>query len=154
MQFPPKKGEYTSAPFKTGLLLPYTIDLDWPKPIPEDKQIWLDIDWRIVDDKGGVVTRGSYNDWIVGDAQGLTGYPQGSLKRQRLVLTLPHDVQRMNDDMRLKISVDEGEVSLEMSYVFAPAILWACVTAGPGAIILLVLLISRQNRREAPGKLF
>jgi hypothetical protein len=144
MQFPPQKGEYTLSPFAASFRRPFKIDLEWHRTIPEDKKIWLDMDWKIVDEKGGTVAKGAYHYWIVGNMAVLAGYPSGYRKGQRIVMTLPRDVPGEDESMRLKISVDEAEMGLDMSYAAVPAVFSAGIIAGPG--LLLIFLGVRKGR--------
>jgi len=48
--------------------------------------------------------------------------------------------------MRLKVSVDEDEILLDLSYAWGLSIIRAGIVAGPGALLLLFLLIRRMRR--------
>ncbi|MGB6687554.1 MAG: hypothetical protein WBE76_06905 [Terracidiphilus sp.] len=153
MQFPLKKGVYTSAPFRTGFHGPARIDLEWRRSIPRDQQQNLDLDWKIVDDRGRIVTKGSYNSrWIVGTTACLGGWAQGYRKGQRIVLTLPGDAQGVDESAWLKIGVDADEIGLDMSYAGAIVWGWAVIVAGPGALLLILLLAWRvRSNRTSPS---
>jgi len=144
MQFPPRIGEYISLPIAIGFGGPYRIDLEWPGSIPGDRQIWLDLDWKIFDQKGRTVEQGSYHNWITGNTICLAGYARGYRRGQRVVLRMARDVQGVGDSMRLKVSVDEDETLLDLSYVWGISIIFAGIVAGPGVLLLLFLLIRRM----------
>jgi hypothetical protein len=148
MQFPPRKGEYTSPPIATGFGGPYRIDLEWPGSIPGDRHTRLDLDWEILDQKGRTVQQGSYRDWIAGNTICLAGYAPGYRRGQRVVIRLAHDVLGVGDSMRLKVSVDKEEISLDLSYGWGISIICAGIVAGPGALLLLVLPIRRMNQQK------
>lgn len=145
MEFPLRKGEYASSPFNAGFDGPYRIDLDWDRSILGNEQKRLDLDWKIVDAKRGIVAKGSFDNSIVGNTVCLGGYPAGFRKGQRIVVTLPHDVQNIDESMRLKVSVDAAEISLDMSYAWGIAVGWAGIIAGPGALLLVLLAVLRMR---------
>jgi hypothetical protein len=144
MQFPLKKGQYTSSPFESGFHGPSRIDLEWQKPM---SQSWLDLDWKLVDDKGATVKQGSHHYWIFGNTAALYGWPEGFRRGQRMVVTVAHDVQGVDEPTQLKVSVDADEIGLDMSYGYGIALIWAGVFVVPGTIILIALLIHRLRRR-------
>jgi hypothetical protein len=146
MQFSLRKGEYTSPSIATSFSGPYRIDLEWPRIIPVNRKIWLDLDWKIMDQKGRTVEQGSYHNWIAGNTICLAGYARGYRRGQRVVLRLDHDIQGVGDSMRLKVSVDEDEILLDLSYAWGLSIIRAGIVAGPGALLLLFLLIRRMRR--------
>jgi hypothetical protein len=154
MQFPATKGEYTSSPIKTGFGGPYRIDLAWPGSVPGDRQIWLDLDWKIVDQKGGIVEHGSYHDWIAGNTICLAGYAEGYRKGQMVVVSLPHGAQGLGNPMRLKVSVDQDEIGLDLSYGWGISIIDAGLVAGPGVLLLIVLIVWRaRSQSKSPSTL-
>jgi hypothetical protein len=150
MQFALRKGEYTSSPLKSGFHGPSRIDLEWQKPIP---QSWLDLGWKIVDSNGSTVRQGSLHYWVAGKSATVYGWPEGFRRGQSIVVTVPSDVPSVDEPTQLKISVDEDEIGLDMSYGYGIAIVWAGVFAGPALAILLALLIRQVARRTASKKL-
>jgi hypothetical protein len=154
MQFQTRKGEYLSTPIVTGFSGPYRIDLEWPETIPGDRHIWLDLDWKIVDQKGRIVEQGSNHSWIVGNTICLGGYAQGYRRGQRVVLSLPHDVQGLEDSMRMKVSVDQDEITLGLSYAWGFSVIFAGIVAVPGALLLIFLAVWRvRSHTTSPSTL-
>jgi hypothetical protein len=115
-------------------------------------QIPLHLDWRVVDASGTNIESGTYSeDHQMGgnDAILTRSYrpKRGSL--QRIIVSIHQDVQVDDTDTRLHVGLPEK--GLEQAYGSAVAIRWAAIVAGPGAIMLLVLLILRVIRPKIPG---
>ena len=144
VQFPTKAGVYTSPPFNTTLFEPIRFDLEFAR-MPATRT-WLDLDWKIVDDHGSVITEIPYHYWIVENQFHLGGYAKGYRKGQRMVLTLPRDIQGIDENMQLKISEDVDEIGLDMSYAYLLLVGFAVIVSGSGVLIFLGLCIWRTPR--------
>ena len=174
MPLPLTVGNYTSPSFKTKLHdkdKPYhlvvvadrILDGQSPSCMEDGKVIeshacrgegrLLDMDWKIVDDDGRALKQGNYagqiyggiaEDEKVGECLPDPGTPI------KVVLDIRQDIQGFEAaHPRLELQ-SNPEYGLENAYGEAAFLAWAVVVAGPGAIILLVLLIPRLTRR--PGK--
>jgi hypothetical protein len=143
-----KRGQYKSPLFTTDLDDDYQIEIYFLPP----HQIPLDLDWRVVDASGTNIQSGTYSEdhQMGGNDVILTrSYrpKRGSL--QRIIVSIHQDVQVDDTDTRLHVGLPEK--GLEQAYGSAVAIRWAAIVAGPGAIMLLVLLILRVIRPKIPG---
>ncbi len=114
------------------------------------------MDWKIVDDQGAVLRQGSYVGQIYGgiaEDEKVGEYLPRPGTPLKVVLDIHQDIQRF-DAAHPKLEVQANpEYGLENSYGGAAFLAWAVVVAGPGAIILLVLLLMRLTRRGS-GKDF
>jgi hypothetical protein len=142
-----KRGQYKSPLFTTDLDDDYQIEIYSLPP----HQIPLDLDWRIVDESGTNIQSGTYSeDHQMGgnDAILTRSYRPKRGSPQRIIVSIHQDVQV--DDTDTKLHVGLPEKGLEQAYGSAAAIRWAAIVAGPGAIMLLVLLILRAIRPKIP----
>ena len=150
-KFPSKQGQYQSPPMKAGFYGPCVIDLEWQRSIPGDKPVELDLDWKILDDRNRLVEQGTSHSEVTSDTIGLAARTSGYRRGQRVVLTLPHDMQDLGEFMQVRARVDTSEISLDLSYAWGISVFIAGVVAGPGALLLLVLWIKRPGRRPSSG---
>jgi len=136
-----KRGEYTSPLFKTDLDEAYQIQIYFLPP----HSIPLDLDWKVVDDRGAVIQSGAYKEGNTGGNNVNVGEyrPKRGL-HQRIIVNIHQEVDAAGSDPKLHIGVPEE--GLGMAYGSGAAIGWAALIAGPGAIVLLVLLIRRATR--------
>jgi hypothetical protein len=141
-----KRGESKSPFFTTDLDDDYQIEIYF-LPYPRTP---LDLDWKIVDETGALISSGDYSE----DKQQMGGNdailerhyrPKRGL-RQKIIVNIHRDVQARDSDTKLHIGLPER--GLEQAYGFAAAIKWAAIIAGPGAIVLLILAILRAVRRR------
>ena len=133
-----KRGEYTSPFFTTDLNETYQIQIYFLPPHSTP----VDMDWKIVDDRGAVIQSGAFREEHTGGNNvNLGQYRPKRGSRQKIILNIHQDVDADGSDLKLHVGVPEE--SLSMAYGLAAAIRWAALVAGPGAIVLLVLLIRR-----------
>ena len=147
MPLPLKRGEYASAIFKTDLNDMYQIDLDWQGAM--DKQMAMNLVWKVEDDHGTVLARGNYQGTLRGNEMHLGFYRPGRGLRQRIVLTLPEDAKGL-DSAHAQVNIGVPERNLDMAYGAFPAQFLAGIVAGPGAILLVALLITRRRDHSRP----
>jgi len=144
MPFPLKRGEYTSPYFTTDLDEDYQVEI---YSLPFDRTT-LELDWKIVDETGVVIQSGTYTDAGQGrgnDAILSRNYRPRRGVRQRAMVTVHQDVASTGySDVRLHVGLPER--SLESAYGSAAFLAWAGWIAGPGVLMLLVLLIVRAVR--------
>ena len=149
-----KRGEYTSAFFKTDLDEDYQVEIYF---LPADRSP-LDLDWKIVDESGALIQSGVYTeDQHLGgnDAILTRKYRPKRGSANRIILNIHQDVQAKHSkqqsqptDTRLHIGLPER--GLEQAYGSAAAIVWAAGVAGLGAIILAYPLVMRAIRPKIP----
>jgi hypothetical protein len=144
---PLQRGKYTSPFFTTDLDDEYQIDIYF---LPWNRTP-LDLDWKIVDDRGAVLESGTYRDQQTGgNAVVLGHYRPQSKSRQRVIVNMHSDaVQAARPDLNLHIGLPER--GLEQAYGLTAAIRWALLIAGAGAMTLLLLLIERGLRSDTPS---
>ena len=136
-----KSGEYTSPFFTTDLDDTYEIQIYY---LPQHL-VPLDLDWKVVDDRGAVIQSGAYREEHTGGNEATIGeYRPKRRSRQRITVNIHQDVDAAGSDLKLHIGLPEETLSL--AYGTAAAIGWASFFAGSGAIVLLVLLIRRTIR--------
>jgi hypothetical protein len=150
-----KRGEYTSALFKTDLDEDYQVDI---YSLPYNRSP-LDLDWRIVDESGVLIQSGVYTEdqhYGGNDAILTRKYRPKPGSANRLILNVRQDVQAKSGegklqttDVRLHIAVPER--TLEQAYGSVAAIAWAAVVGGLGAIILVFLQVMRAIRPKTPA---
>jgi hypothetical protein len=142
-----KRGEYTSPFFKTDLDDDYQIEIYF---LPNHRTP-LDLDWKIVDESGGLIQSGGYREHQQmggNDAILERHYRPKRGSRQRIIVSIHQDVQAPDSDTRLHVGLPER--GLEQAYGSSAAIMWAAIVAGAGAIMLLVVVILRVVRRQTP----
>ncbi|MGA2887995.1 MAG: hypothetical protein ABSE51_08075 [Terracidiphilus sp.] len=145
-----KHGEYTSPFFKADWDEDYQVEIYF---LPYNRTP-LDLDWKIVDERGALIQSGVYTeDQHRGgnDAILTRKYRPIRGSAHRIILNIRQDVQAKDGegqlqptDTRLYIGVPER--TLEQAYGSGIAIWWADRVAGLGAIILLFLLVLRAIR--------
>jgi hypothetical protein len=148
-----KRGEYTSAFFKTDLDEDYQVEIYF---IPFHRTP-LDLDWKIVDESGALIQSGVYTEdqHIGGNGAILTRrYRPKRGSPNRIILNIHQDVQAKDSERQLqptdtRIHIGVPERGLEQAYGSVAAIVWAAGVAGPGAIILAFLLVRRAFRPKA-----
>lgn len=142
-----KRGEFKSPFFTTDLDDDYQVEIYF---LP-DPRTPLDLDWKIVNESGAVITGGDYSeDKQMGgnDAILERNYRPKRGVRQKIMVNIHRDVQARDSDTRLHIGLPERV--LEQAYGSAAAIRWAAIVAGAGAIVLLILAILLVVRRQTP----
>jgi hypothetical protein len=156
MQLPLKQGAYTSAVFKTDLDESYMVQLDFMDATHHSRVMnpdaVLDMDWKIVDDHGAVIAQGTQNvrlSWASG--VNLGEYKPKRGLRQRMIIDMHRDLAEPNGS-RVTLEVNSTEDPEGMAFGFGLFLWWAEIVGGPGALILLVLLILRTFRRASAEK--
>jgi hypothetical protein len=112
----------------------------------------LDMDWKIVDDHGAVIAQGTQNvrlSWASG--VNLGEYKPKRGLRQRMIIDMHRDLAEPNGS-RVTLEVNSTEDPEGMAFGFGLFLWWAEIVGGPGALILLVLLILRTFRRASAEK--
>jgi hypothetical protein len=150
-----KHGEYTSPLFKPDLDEDYQVEIYF---LPYHRTP-LDLDWKIVDESGALILGGVYTEaqHIGGNDAILTRkYRPERGSAQRVILYIHQDVQAKDGEGQLqptdtRLHIGLPEKGLEQAYGSAAAIVWAAGVAGPGTMILLILLILRAIRRKIPA---
>ena len=143
MPLPLTKGEYTSQIFTTDLDDAYEIYI-----IPDDfrtKKIQLNLDWKIVDESGNVIQQGRYREltetnWVtIGEFQSKIN------RRQKIIVKVNQNVEGIGTAQpRLIIGLPQRNSDYyDVRDIFNA---WAVIIAGPGAILLLFLLIRRMRQ--------
>jgi hypothetical protein len=147
MPLPLKPGEYASQFFKTELDDTYEIEVttdDYPA-----QQVQMDLDWKIVDDTGSIIEQGTYSGRIDSGYETIGEYRPKPGLRQRIIVQIQNVIQATGKaHPQLLIGLPQRN----SDYCDARDIFnaWAYVTAGPGAILLLFLLIRRIKRSREP----
>jgi hypothetical protein len=138
MSLPLKRGEHASPFFKTDLHDSYQISLMWDGSI--DKWVYLDMDWKVVDDSGALIEHGTYNNRLLGNGVTLGHYHSKRDLRQRIILRNLQDAQGLDSaDPKLEIGLPSR--NLELAYGAGYASQFASIVASPGGLILIFLLI-------------
>jgi hypothetical protein len=134
-------GEYSSPYFRT-----YLSGDRFPS-----QQTNVDLDWKIVDAHGDTLQKGTYSDRLRGaNTVNLGTYQTRFGQRQKVIVTVHQDVEGESANARLEIG--QPEISLEIGYGFILVLLWAGIVAGPGAILLCILMIRGATQRKRPAE--
>jgi len=156
MELPLKQGEYTSAVFKTDLDENYMIQIELADPtrraIGLNKNAILDLDWRIVDESGTVIQQGTENTLLSwANNVNLGEYHPKRGGRQRLIVDVHREIEEpKGSSVTLEINSTEDPEGMAIGAYMS--FWWACIVAGPGAILLLVLLVLRVVRKSSQHK--
>src|ERR1700677_3713692 len=98
-----------------------------------------------MNDRGAVIQSGAYREGnIGGNSVNVGEYRPKRGSHQRIILNIHQDVDVAGSDLKLHIGLPEE--GLDMAYGSGAAIGWAALVAGPGAGVLLILLIRRAMR--------
>ena len=161
MQLPLKQGTYTSAVFKTDLDESYMIQIDFLDATQHSRVMnpdaVLDMDWKIVDDHDAVVAHGTQGFRLSSSSGVNLGdyHPQRGL-RQRIIIDMHRDLVEPNGSS-VTLEVNSTEDPEGRAFGYGMFLRWAVLVAGPGVVVLLVLLFLRIIRRAAaetfPGTL-
>lgn len=140
-----KQGEFTSPYFTAGSGGDYLIDLNWDM-FPA-RQTSVDLDWKIVADNGSVLEKGTFNNLLRGaNTVRLGSYTPNAGQREEIVLNVHEDVDQGGAHATLEIGPQEASWGLSQAIPFAAG--WAAFVAGPGAVLLIVLVILGAKRRK------
>ena len=143
-----KRGEYSSPFFETESNEDYLIDIQWDSSGAEWKS--LNLDWRIVDDRGALLEKGTYNYRLRGNTAALGHYHSTRRLRQKVIVRNLQDAQGL-DLAHAKLEISLPERSLDAGYAAIGAYVLVLVVAGPGVLILLSIAIFRAIRSNAPA---
>ncbi len=156
MQLPFQKGTYTSAVFKTDLDESYIVQLELMdathRSVGLNSDAFLDLDWKIVDDHDAVIAQGTENVRL--NRGNTVNFGQDRPKRglrQRMIVDIHGDIAEP-EGSRLTLEVNSTEDPEGMAFGFVLFLWWAGIVGGPGAVILLVLLMLHASRRAAAEK--
>jgi len=143
MPLPLKKGEYTSQFFKTDLKDTYKIDFssdDDPTNLAR-----IDLDWKIVDDRGFIIKQGTYSNPIDNGFDAIGEYRPKLGTRQRIIVRIQNVIpEKVGAHTELLIGLPQRiNDFFNIRDMFNA---WACITSGPGALLLLFLLIRRMRQ--------
>jgi hypothetical protein len=143
-----KRGEYTSQLFKTDMDENYEIYFDSFGCL--DKETRLDMDWKIVDESGALIQQGSFGDNFQCELDRIGEYQAKIGQRQRIIAKIHHDVEGIGAAQpELVVGLPRRQDDYWNVYDLFNA--WAVITAGPGALLLLFLLIRRRTRSKQPS---
>jgi hypothetical protein len=150
MQLPFKQGEYTSAEFKTDLNESYVVQVELMdsthRAIGLNPDAVLDLDWKIVDTGGAVLGQGSQNEPIRGaNNVNLGEYKPKRGQRQRMIVDVHRDIEEPGGSA-VTLEVNSTEDAEGIPFATPPFSLWARIVGGLGAVILLILLVTRPRR--------
>jgi hypothetical protein len=156
MELPLKQGEYTSAVFKTDLDENYMVQVELADPtrraIGLNKDAILDLDWKIVDASGTALQQGAQNTLLRGaNGVNLGEYHPKRGERQKLIVNLHRDIEEP-EGSRVTLEVNSTEDPEGMAIGAYIAFWWACIVAGSGAILLLVLLVLQVVQKSSQDK--
>jgi hypothetical protein len=156
MELPLKQGAHTSAVFKTDLDENYMVQIELADPTNQafglNENAMLHLDWRIVDADGTVIRQGTENTQLrraIGVNLGEYHPKRG--ERQRLIVNLHREIEEPKGS-RVTLEVNSTEDPEGMAIGAYIAFWWACIVAGSGAILLLVLFVQRLVRRPSQLK--
>jgi hypothetical protein len=150
-----KHGEYRSPLFKTDLDEDFQVEIYF---LPYQRTP-LDLDWKIVDESGALIQSGVYTeDQHMGgnDAILTRKYRPARGLAHRIILNIHQDVQAKDGERQLqptdtRLHIGVPERGLDQAYGSAAAVVWAAGVAGPGAIILVFVLVLRAFRARNPA---
>jgi hypothetical protein len=110
------------------------------------------LDWKIVDAGGTVLRQGTENTPLRGaNGVNLGEYHPKRGERQRLIVDLHRKIEEP-EGSRVTLEVNSTEDPEGMAIGAYIAFWWACIVAGSGAILLLVLLVLRVVQKPPQHK--
>jgi hypothetical protein len=152
MPLPVKTGEYTSPFFTTDLDEAYEIEA-YTSDYPAQK-VQMDLDWKVEDEVGGVIQKGTYSGPIDSGYELIAQYRPKLGTSQRIVIEIRKAVQ--------ETGAAHPQLSVGLPYVNSDYYdgrdflnLLALIVAGTGALLLLFLQIPHLRRvrdRHAPAR--
>lgn len=150
MQLPLKQGEYTSPIFKTDLDESYMVQLELldstNRGIGLNPAAILDLDWKIVGATNGeLIQQGAQNSAVsLANSVNLGEYHPKRGLRQKMIIDVHQDIAEPTGS-KVTLEVNSTEEPEGMAFGFALSLRWALFVAGPGVLILLVLLFQRAQ---------
>lgn len=142
-----KSGQYASPYFRTYLSGDYQAELTWMRgsPAPDAD---LDVDWKIVDDKGAVIKQGIHSGKLRGANDVILGYYRARFgQRQKIIMTIHRDVEGPSANAELDIG--QPEIGLDLSFGIPMLLGWAVFVGGCGMILLCIFLIAKRRNNSA-----
>jgi len=141
-----KQGTITSPEFTPAASSTNFVELDWAG-IPL-RQTAVDLDWKIVTGDGSVIQQGALTTILRGANNVTLGqYQPTAGQRQKVVLNVHTDTIGAGVNATLKVG-PSGE-SVAFSNDIPVVVTWALWIAGPGALLLIVLLFVKIRRERA-----
>jgi hypothetical protein len=147
MPLPLKRGEYTSTFFKADLDETYEIQIgtvDYPAQIAQ-----MDLDWKIVDNRGTILKQGTYSDLIDSGDRTIGEYQPKAGLQQRVIVQIKN-VLKGADAAHPQLIIGLPQRSDDFYNVRDVFNVWAVITAVSGALLLIFWLIRRMKLLE-PG---
>jgi hypothetical protein len=144
-----KQGTVTTPEFTPTSSGINFIELDWAgMPL---RQTAVDLDWKIVTGDGSVIQQGAITTMLRG-ANNLTlgQYQPTPGQLQKVVLNVHTDTLGTAVNATLKVG-PAGE-SVAFSSDIPVVVTWATWIAGPGALLLIVLLFVKIRRERAEAR--
>jgi hypothetical protein len=133
-----KQGSITSPEFTPTSSATTPIELDW-NGFPA-RQTGVDLDWKIVADNGSVLQQGSLATILRGANNVTLGqYQPTQGQGQKVVLNIHSDTEGTGVNAILKVGSPDQPVAFSNDIPRVAA--WALWLAGPGTLLLVVLLI-------------
>ncbi len=157
MQLPLKQGEYTSQVFKTDLDEDYIVQIELMDPNNRAMRLnpdaILNLDWKIVDATSGkLIQQGAQNtELALANNVNLGDYHPKRGLSQKMIVDVHQDIAEP-DGSKITLEVNSTEDPEGVAFGFVLFARWAWFVAGPGALILLVLLFERVGRRRSLDK--
>jgi hypothetical protein len=106
----------------------------------------LDLDWKVADLNGTVIASGRLNQPMLGgNAANLGEYAPRQGLRQKLALNLHRDFEEPTG-AKVTLEVNSTEDPEGAAFAFPMFAEWAAIVGGPGALLLLMMLILRFAR--------
>jgi hypothetical protein len=151
MKLPLTQGQVTSPEFKTDLDQSYMVQVELMgtdgTAMALNQDAVLDLDWKIVDANGKLLAQGIQNARLLGANNVNLGeyHPRRGL-RQRMIVDIHGDIAEP-DGSTVTLEVNSTDDPEGRAFGFVLFSWWAGIIAGPGAIILLVLMAIKTVRR-------
>jgi hypothetical protein len=141
-----KQGSITSPEFTPASSATNFIALDWTG-IPL-RQTAVDLDWKILGSDGSVIQQGALTSILRGANNVTLGqYQPTAGQRQKVVLNVHTDT--VGAGVNATLNVGPAETSVAVSNDIPVVVTWAIWIAGPGALLLIVLLFVKIRRERA-----
>jgi hypothetical protein len=132
-----KQGTITSPEFTPAFSSTSLIELDW-NGFPA-RQTGVDLDWKIIADNGSTLQQGSLATILRGaNTVTLGEYQPTPGQGQKVVLNVHSDTEGAGVNAILKVGSPEQSFALSSDIPRVAA--WAVWLAGPGFLLLIVLL--------------
>lgn len=152
MKLPLTQGQVTSPEFRTDLDQRYMVQIELVGAdgtvMALNRNAVLDLDWKIVGPGNRTLAQGTQNAPLgLANNVNLGEYHPRRGLRQKMIVDIHRDIAEP-DGSTVTLEVNSTEDPEGRAFGFLLFSWWACLIAGPGAIILLVLLIIKTFRRN------